>query len=35
MARILLIEDDASVRTMLRLTLVHFGHTVIATAATT
>lgn len=29
MARILLIEDDDSVRTMLRLTLDHFGHTVI------
>jgi CheY-like chemotaxis protein len=29
MARILLIEDDDSVRTMLRLTLVHCGHTVI------
>ena len=29
MARILLIEDDDLVRTMLRLTLVHFGHTVI------
>lgn len=29
MARILLIDDDESVRTMLRKTLVHFGHTVI------
>ena len=29
MARILLIDDDESVRTMLRLTLAHFGHTVI------
>jgi CheY-like chemotaxis protein len=29
MARILLIDDDNSVRTMLRLTLTHFGHTVI------
>jgi len=29
MARILLIEDDNEVRTMLRLTLIHFGHTVI------
>ena len=29
MARILLIDDDDSVRTMLRLTLAHFGHTVI------
>jgi DNA-binding response OmpR family regulator len=29
MARILLIEDDDSVRTMLRETLEHFGHTVI------
>ena len=29
MARILLIEDDDSVRTMLRLTLDDFGHTVI------
>jgi CheY-like chemotaxis protein len=29
MARILLIEDDNEVRTMLRLTLAHFGHTVI------
>jgi DNA-binding response OmpR family regulator len=29
MARILLIEDDDSVRTMLRLTLAHAGHTVI------
>ena len=29
MARILLIDDDDSVRTMLRLTLDHFGHTVI------
>jgi CheY-like chemotaxis protein len=29
MARILLIDDDDSVRTMLRLTLTHFGHTVI------
>jgi DNA-binding response OmpR family regulator len=28
MARILLIEDDNEVRTMLRLTLIHFGHTV-------
>jgi DNA-binding response OmpR family regulator len=29
MPRILLIEDDHEVRTMLRLTLIHFGHTVI------
>ena len=29
MARILLIDDDDAVRTMLRLTLEHFGHTVI------
>ena len=29
MARILLIDDDDSVRTMLHLTLAHFGHTVI------
>jgi CheY-like chemotaxis protein len=29
MARILLIDDDDSFRTMLRLTLVHFGYTVI------
>ena len=29
MARILLIEDDNEVRTMLRLTLIHFGHAVI------
>jgi DNA-binding response OmpR family regulator len=29
MPRILLIEDDNDVRTMLRLTLAHFGHTVI------
>ena len=29
MARILLIDDDDSVRTMLCLTLAHFGHTVI------
>jgi DNA-binding response OmpR family regulator len=29
MARILLIDDDDDVRTMLRLTLTHFGHTVI------
>ncbi len=28
MARILLIDDDHAVRTMLRLTLIHFGHTV-------
>ncbi len=28
MARILLIDDDDSLRTMLRLTLSHFGHTV-------
>ena len=28
MARILLIDDDISVRTILRLTLTHFGHTV-------
>jgi DNA-binding response OmpR family regulator len=28
-ARILVIDDDDSVRTMLRLTLAHFGHTVI------
>ena len=29
MARILIIEDDEPVRTMLGLTLAHFGHTVI------
>jgi DNA-binding response OmpR family regulator len=29
MARILLIDDDNEVRTMLRLTLAYFGHTVI------
>ena len=29
MARILVIDDDDAVRTMLRLTLAHFGHTVI------
>src|SRR6185295_3799520 len=29
MPRILLIDDDDSVRTMLRRTLAHFGHTVI------
>jgi CheY-like chemotaxis protein len=29
MARILLIDDDHAVRTMLSLTLAHFGHTVI------
>lgn len=29
MARILLIDDDSMFRTMLRLTLAHFGHTVI------
>jgi CheY-like chemotaxis protein len=29
MARILLIEDDESVRTVLYLTLVHYGHTVV------
>jgi DNA-binding response OmpR family regulator len=29
MARILLIDDDSEVRTMLRLTLIHFGHNVI------
>jgi DNA-binding response OmpR family regulator len=28
-ARILIIDDDDSIRTMLRLTLAHFGHTVI------
>ena len=28
MARILLIDDDYAVRTVMRLTLVHFGHTV-------
>jgi len=30
MARILLIDDDDSLRTMLHLTLTHFGHTVTA-----
>jgi CheY-like chemotaxis protein len=29
MARILLIEDDENVRTVLYLTLVHYGHTVV------
>jgi CheY-like chemotaxis protein len=29
MARILLIDDDHALRTMLRITLTHFGHTVI------
>lgn len=29
MARILLIDDDDALRTMLRLTLNHFGHTVV------
>jgi DNA-binding response OmpR family regulator len=29
MARILIIEDDKAVRTMLGLTLTHFGHTVL------
>jgi two-component system chemotaxis response regulator CheY len=29
MARILLIDDDDALRTMLRVTLIHFGHTVI------
>ncbi len=29
MARILLIDDDHALRTVLRLTLTHFGHTVI------
>ena len=29
MARILLIEDDQYVRTMLRLLLLHHGHTVV------
>jgi CheY-like chemotaxis protein len=29
MARILLIDDDDALRTVLRLTLTHFGHTVI------
>lgn len=29
MAHILLIDDDDALRTMLRLTLIHFGHTVI------
>ncbi len=29
MAKILLIDDDDHVRTMLRLTLIHFGHTVV------
>jgi len=29
MARILLIDDDDALRTVLRLSLVHFGHTVI------
>jgi DNA-binding response OmpR family regulator len=29
MARILLVDDDAAVRAMLRLTLTHFGHVVI------
>jgi CheY-like chemotaxis protein len=28
MAHILLIDDDTALRTMLRLTLIHFGHTV-------
>jgi DNA-binding response OmpR family regulator len=33
MARILLIDDDAPVRTMLRLLLTHHGHTVVEAAS--